>query len=279
MININTSSWHYRLIKTANLKFIDPRYYDATLSLDMVDWNSCSYVGAFFRALFKLVLFGSITLFTSYAMTHFIITVFIAGLNSGFNSATIDNGLDMVRAPGNYFNLITYAIAGIISFVIVGVTCILIALGAVGLCMLGVQHAYFTVVKKDKSSEELAKSWWHKYCTKVTINRDSDRFDNFKDFYHNLYLKEHENKTSRILHFIGTTGAIALLLTSAFTRDWSYALTAVFVGYGFAWVGHFFFEKNRPATFEYPLYSLAGDFRLWFEILTRKRYFNWTYRG
>jgi hypothetical protein len=58
-----------------------------------------------------------------------------------------------------------------------------------------------------------------------------------------------------------------------FLVDWRFFVAAPLVGYGFAWVGHFVFEKNRPATFKYPLYSLAGDFRLWFEVAAGKRPF------
>jgi hypothetical protein len=52
------------------------------------------------------------------------------------------------------------------------------------------------------------------------------------------------------------------------TQRWWLILMALVVGYAFAWVGHFFFEHNRPATFQYPLFSFMGDWRMWFEILT-----------
>ncbi len=281
MITINTSSWHYRLLKTANIDFPDPRWRSETISLDMVDWSkqsSCSYIGYLFKAFAKLFALSALTYVISYSLTHFIITVLIAGFNQGFNSSVVDNGGALVDG---WFNIATYVGVAIIGFivgcVVIGCTALLVA----GLIALGFNTVKGLLIPypRDKSTEELAKSWWHKYCTKIEIKRDNDRYQTFKEFYWKLYLKEHENKTSRILHFIGTTAAIALLIAAAITHVWWYALGALFTGYGFAWVGHFFFEKNRPATFKYPLYSLAGDFRLWFELLTRQKYFNWAYKG
>ncbi|MBO7941571.1 DUF962 domain-containing protein, partial [Streptomyces sp. S9] len=84
----------------------------------------------------------------------------------------------------------------------------------------------------------------------------SQRFQNFREFYP-FYLSEHSNRTSRRLHFVGSCGVLALLaLAIAQGRPWL-LLAALVCGYGFAWVGHFFFEKNRPATFKHPLYSFA----------------------
>ena len=75
---------------------------------------------------------------------------------------------------------------------------------------------------------------------------------------------------SRRLHFVGTSIA-ALLLTLAMTAQTGWlVLLALLQGYAFAWVGHFFFEHNKPATFKYPLFSLMGDWRMWFDILTGK---------
>ena len=98
-----------------------------------------------------------------------------------------------------------------------------------------------------------------------------ERYRSFAAFYP-FYLTEHVNPVSRRLHVVGTSLVIACLALG-FLRDWRFFLAAPLVGYGFAWVGHFAFEKNRPATFKYPLYSLAGDFRLWFEVVTGKRPF------
>lgn len=94
-------------------------------------------------------------------------------------------------------------------------------------------------------------------------------FKSFSDFYP-YYLREHSNITCRKLHFIGTAGVVALLLLFFFTGNLMVLAALPFVGYGFAWVGHFGFEKNRPATFKHPFYSLLGDFKMFWDILTGK---------
>lgn len=91
----------------------------------------------------------------------------------------------------------------------------------------------------------------------------------FRDFYP-YYLAEHRNATCRRLHFIGSWLVIAALLAALVTRNaWLLLLMPLF-GYGFAWVGHFKFEKNRPATFKHPLYSLLGDWVMFWQLLTGK---------
>lgn len=92
-------------------------------------------------------------------------------------------------------------------------------------------------------------------------------FKTFSDFYP-YYLREHTNMTCRKLHFVGTCGVIALLILFFFTGNLMTLALLPVVGYGFAWIGHFGFEKNRPATFKYPWYGLLGDFRLFWDILT-----------
>jgi hypothetical protein len=77
----------------------------------------------------------------------------------------------------------------------------------------------------------------------------------------------------RRLHFIGTALAILTVLVALATRNVWWLLATPLVGYGFAWVGHFFFEKNRPATFRHPWYSLAGDFALFRDLLLRRMKF------
>jgi hypothetical protein len=94
-------------------------------------------------------------------------------------------------------------------------------------------------------------------------------FATFRDFYP-FYLTEHANRTSRRLHFTGTSIALVLLLAAPITQAWWLVAAALVQGYAFAWVGHFFFEHNKPATFRHPWFSLMGDWRLWWEMLTRK---------
>lgn len=97
----------------------------------------------------------------------------------------------------------------------------------------------------------------------------NDRFAGMREFYP-FYLSEHANRTSRRLHFVGTSLALSLLVASILTLNPWYILGALVCGYAFAWVGHFFFEKNRPATFKYPFFSFAGDWVMWSEILRGK---------
>ena len=90
-----------------------------------------------------------------------------------------------------------------------------------------------------------------------------ERSATYREFWP-YYLREHAKRGTRALHLIGTGLAIALLAASAATGDWRWLLGAVVAGYGFAWIGHFAIEKNRPATFTHPLWSLASDFRMFF---------------
>lgn len=100
------------------------------------------------------------------------------------------------------------------------------------------------------------------------MNRTA-QFRSFAEFYP-YYLREHSNPTCRRLHFVGTSLVIALLAYTIGSGKWLLLLAVPLFGYGFAWVGHFFFEKNRPATFTYPLYSLIGDFVMFRDILLGK---------
>lgn len=93
------------------------------------------------------------------------------------------------------------------------------------------------------------------------------RFSSFREFYP-FYLGEHSNRTSRRLHFIGSCGVLALVLGTVMTGQLRWLLAALACGYGFAWIGHFFFEKNRPATFKHPFYSFMGDWVMFKDILS-----------
>ena len=98
------------------------------------------------------------------------------------------------------------------------------------------------------------------------------RFTSLKEFYP-FYLSEHRNLTSRILHFIGTALLILCVIAAMLFHDWRFLVVVPFIGYGFAWAGHFFFEKNKPATSQYPVYSLASDFILFWDLLSGKQPF------
>lgn len=95
------------------------------------------------------------------------------------------------------------------------------------------------------------------------------RFRTFGEFYP-FYLSEHGNRMSRRLHFIGTSIALPLAVAAVATQIWWLLAVALVQGYAFAWVGHFFFEHNKPATFQHPLWSLRGDFRMYLMALRGK---------
>jgi hypothetical protein len=94
-------------------------------------------------------------------------------------------------------------------------------------------------------------------------------FESLKEFYP-YYLTEHQNSTSKLLHFIGTGLFLSILIYAIYTNQFQLLWITPLVGYGFAWVGHFFFEKNKPATFKHPFYSLASDFIMFFDIIRGK---------
>lgn len=94
-------------------------------------------------------------------------------------------------------------------------------------------------------------------------------FHSFAEFYP-YYLREHQNRICRRLHFVGSSVVLFIVIYVLFTAEWIFLLLAPLAGYGFAWVGHFFFEKNRPATFTHPLYSFIGDWVMFKDILFGK---------
>lgn len=94
-------------------------------------------------------------------------------------------------------------------------------------------------------------------------------YSSFSEFYP-YYLSEHSDRTCRNLHFVGSTLVLSLIAASVVLANAWLLLLLPVVGYGFAWVGHFFFEHNKPATFQYPFYSLAGDWVMYKDMLTGK---------
>jgi hypothetical protein len=98
---------------------------------------------------------------------------------------------------------------------------------------------------------------------------DPRSFKRFADFYP-FYLNEHRHPTCRRLHFIGSTLSLVCLAMLVATGNFWWLLAGLVAGYGFAWVGHFGFEKNRPASFKRPLYSFMGDWAMYRDIWTRR---------
>jgi len=98
---------------------------------------------------------------------------------------------------------------------------------------------------------------------------DTRQFSSFAEFYP-YYLSEHQDRTCRRLHFVGSTVALVCLIVLVFTGNLWWLLGAAISGYAFAWVGHFGFEKNRPATFRHPFYSLMGDWVMYRDIWVGK---------
>jgi hypothetical protein len=100
-----------------------------------------------------------------------------------------------------------------------------------------------------------------------------ERYQSFEDFYP-YYISQHQNDMNRRLHVVGT-GLALLALTQVvmwgLVGGFGYLVLAAVFGYGFAWVGHYVFEKNEPATFKYPAWSLMGDFKMAWEVVSGKR--------
>jgi hypothetical protein len=94
-------------------------------------------------------------------------------------------------------------------------------------------------------------------------------FDSFSEFYP-FYLAEHQNLTCRRLHFAGTSLIIAIVIYALISQNWIALWLLPVAGYGFAWIGHFFFEHNKPATFTYPFYSFVADWVMYKDILVGK---------
>jgi hypothetical protein len=121
----------------------------------------------------------------------------------------------------------------------------------------------FTLDSNKLPAEQLAV---RTITTEIAVVENIKQFNSFAEFYP-YYLSEHSNSTCRRLHFIGTTLVIFILAMTIAKGAWLLLLALPLAGYSFAWVGHFFFEKNRPATFQHPLYSLLGDFVMYRDMI------------
>ena len=95
------------------------------------------------------------------------------------------------------------------------------------------------------------------------------KFTSFKDFYP-YYLSEHKLKINKILHAIGSSAGLFFLFYALYIEQYKLIPVSFLFGYSFAWIGHFFFEKNKPATFKYPIYSFIGDWVMLKDIILGK---------
>lgn len=96
---------------------------------------------------------------------------------------------------------------------------------------------------------------------------DPKSFRSFEEFYP-YYLSEHSHRACRVMHFIGSTLALACLGLALIHGRPIYLLIGLLFGYGFAWIGHFAFERNKPASFKRPLYSFLGDWVMYRDLWT-----------
>lgn len=97
----------------------------------------------------------------------------------------------------------------------------------------------------------------------------AEGFRNFSEFWP-FYIAEHSKPGTRLCHFIGTSLLFLFLILAAYFRSPIFIPAGIFVAYGFAWFGHFAIERNRPATFRYPFFSLLGDFKMYVWMLSGK---------
>lgn len=95
------------------------------------------------------------------------------------------------------------------------------------------------------------------------------KYASFAEFYP-FYLREHSNIHCRRMHFIGSLLVLVVVVGALIQGAWLWLVLAPVCGYGFAWIGHFVFEKNRPATFTHPFYSLCGDWVMFKDMLLGK---------
>ncbi|MEO0411097.1 MAG: DUF962 domain-containing protein [Pseudomonadota bacterium] len=97
--------------------------------------------------------------------------------------------------------------------------------------------------------------------------KTNDHFESFAEFYP-FYLGEHSNPRSRALHYVGSSLAPAISVAALIFGPLWLLFTVPVAGYLFAWIGHFFLERNKPATFKHPLWSLMGDYKMLWQALT-----------
>ena len=126
-----------------------------------------------------------------------------------------------------------------------------------------VKNSTKNLIKDSNSTFELVQSH------SVQIIGSDGRYKTLKEFYP-FYLSQHADPTCRRLHFVGTTCVIGIAATAAMSKNAKLLWALPVVGYGFAWIGHFFFEHNKPATLKQPFFSLVCDFKMYKDILLKR---------
>jgi hypothetical protein len=94
-----------------------------------------------------------------------------------------------------------------------------------------------------------------------------EKIKTYAEFW-DFYVAEHSQPLTRLLHFAGTSLGLVLLVWIIRNGNWAYLPLCFVIGYGFAWFSHFVIEKNKPATFKYPLWSFVSDYKMMFYMLT-----------
>lgn len=127
------------------------------------------------------------------------------------------------------------------------------------------------MVRSNRSNRSNGSNSSNRFdLTRLPSPRTLKVMTSFKEFWP-YYVKEHSRPLTRRLHFVGSLGSLILLAIVASGERPAAAIPAALVwGYGFAWIGHFFVEHNRPATFRHPLWSFVGDWKMFWLMLTGK---------
>ena len=99
------------------------------------------------------------------------------------------------------------------------------------------------------------------------IRGKATMINSYSEFW-DFYVQEHSKPPTRLLHFIGTSLGVLLLVWFVLSGRWYYFPLFLVVGYAFAWFAHFVIEKNRPATFKYPIWSFISDFKMMWYMIT-----------
>jgi hypothetical protein len=99
------------------------------------------------------------------------------------------------------------------------------------------------------------------------MTENDKNIENYAEFW-DFYVAEHKQPLTRLLHFVGTTLGLVLLVWVVRGGNWFYLPLCFVAGYAFAWFAHFFVEHNKPATFQYPLWSFISDYKMMWFMLT-----------